>query len=411
MADISVELAAILAAVYGEDVRGSIHDAIEKINDVSEVVLTLGTAVTGPTSSSSGFYDGSLYLNTSTYELWECVGVDSWASQGILKGDAGTPGADGNKWYLGTNISGKAVLPTVYSGSGITYANANDFYLNPVEGAVYHCVSPGDASTATWSYDFTMSGGGGGTTYTAGNGIDISIADVISVDSGSIASGETKPPTAGDVYTALQSKANTGDIPTTLASLTGDVSISTPSNDQVLKYNGTSSKWENAAAPSGGHTMIPVSGDMAAIAALNNGSDNYVINAYSAKRWANCEAKEVLTTASQNADGVGTWDDDATWETGSRSGWLWSSELYQVLEDGNGNTVLDIDISPIFDIGKSETVGLLSYRIDDDYSYNGTPGGCVAFKFTGAIKNANGVKVGLKLVHQRTEVNDGTILT
>ena len=171
MADISSYLADIMAAVYGEDVRGSIHDAIEIINDVSEVVLTTGTAVTGPTSSSTGFYDDSLYLNTSTMELWKCVGTNLWQSQGVLKGDPGaagvgissidltssvglvdtytitytdgntttftvtngqdgTDGADGNKWYRGTAISGKDPNPTVFSGSGITLANPNDFYLN-----------------------------------------------------------------------------------------------------------------------------------------------------------------------------------------------------------------------------------------------------------------------------------------
>ena len=92
MADISSYLADIMAAVYGEDVRGSIHDAIEIINDVSEVVLTTGTAVTGPTSSSTGFYDDSLYLNTSTMELWKCVGTNLWQSQGVLKGDPGAAG-------------------------------------------------------------------------------------------------------------------------------------------------------------------------------------------------------------------------------------------------------------------------------------------------------------------------------
>ena len=90
MANISSYLAAILSAVYGEDVRGSIHDAIEIINDVSEVVLNTGTAVTSSTSSSTGFYDGSFYINTNTMELWKCIGTDSWQSQGVLKG------ADGN---------------------------------------------------------------------------------------------------------------------------------------------------------------------------------------------------------------------------------------------------------------------------------------------------------------------------
>ena len=209
MANIEQYLADIMAAVYGEDVRGSIHDAIEVINDVSEVVLTTGTAVTNASSSSAGFYDNSLYLNTNTYELWKCIGTNSWQSLGILHGNPGTPGTNGrgissitktgtvglvdtyninytdgstptsytvtngadgedgengNKWYRGTGISGKAVLPTVYSGSGVASANINDFFLNPSEGAIYYCVSGGTADVATWSYDFTMTGGGGGGT-------------------------------------------------------------------------------------------------------------------------------------------------------------------------------------------------------------------------------------------------------
>lgn len=201
MADISTELARILSAIYGEDVRGSIHDAIEKINDVSEVVLTTGTAVTGPSSSSTGFYDDSLYLNTDTFELWKCTGVNTWASQGILKGEAGDEGngivsiektatsglvdtytitytdgntdtftitngedgANGNKWYRGTGISGKAALPTVYTTSGVADANSGDMFLNPSEGAVYSCVTGGVPTVATWQYEMTLSGGSGGT--------------------------------------------------------------------------------------------------------------------------------------------------------------------------------------------------------------------------------------------------------
>ncbi len=201
MADISQYLEAIMEAVYGEDVRGSIHDAIEIINDVGEKVLTTGTAVVGPSSSSSGYFEDSLYLNTNTMELWKCIGEDSWSSQGTMKGDPGTSGDDGvgisniaktstsglvdtytiymtdgettynflvtngqngNKWYRGTVIEGKAVNPTVFINSGITLAYPNDFYLNPTEGAIYHCVTGGDATVATWSYDFTMTGGGGG---------------------------------------------------------------------------------------------------------------------------------------------------------------------------------------------------------------------------------------------------------
>lgn len=343
MADISSYLADIMAAVYGEDVRGSIHDAIEIINDVSEVVLTTGTAVTGPTSSSTGFYDDSLYLNTSTMELWKCVGTNLWQSQGVLKGDPGaagvgissidltssvglvdtytitytdgnsttftvtngqdgTDGEDGNKWYRGTAISGKDPNPTVFSGSGITLANPNDFYLNPTEGAVYHCVTGGNASTATWSYDFTMTGGGGGGTsnyndltnkpqiagttlsgnktladlgiqgaLTAGNGIDIT-GSTISADIGTtgttVAAGNhthsasiaTSSGTADVDMSANTKYALTmgGDsvifktppnpsVPDELSDLTGDVSISTPQLNQILQYNG--SKWANANMP------------------------------------------------------------------------------------------------------------------------------------------------------------------
>ena len=201
MADISTELARILSAIYGEDVRGSIHDAIEKINNVSEVVLTTGTAVTGPSSSSTGFYDDSLYLNTDTFELWKCTGVNTWASQGILKGDPGEDGngiasitktatsglvdtytitytdgttstftvtngedgANGNKWYRGTGIAGKSATPTVYPYSGVTDANVGDLFLNPTEGAIYACTVAGAAATAMWVYEMTLSGGGGGT--------------------------------------------------------------------------------------------------------------------------------------------------------------------------------------------------------------------------------------------------------
>ena len=239
MADISTYLAAILSAVYGEDVRGSIHDAIEIINDVSEVVLSTGTAVTSASSSSTGFYEDSLYLNTDTYELWKCVGTDTWQSLGILKGSTGDPGEDGNRWYRGTGISGKAVNPTVYSGSGITDANPNDFYLNPVEGAVYHCVTGGDAATATWSYDFTMTGGGGGGSVVTWTQIQASGTEIATID----IDGSTQSvyaPSGGGSYTASKGvKLSGSDIQadlksSTAGSLAADSKGSTASREYAV---------------------------------------------------------------------------------------------------------------------------------------------------------------------------------
>ena len=215
MANISAELAAILAAVYGEDVRGAIHDAIEKINDASEVVLSVGTAVTGPTSSSTGFTEDSFYLNNSTYDLWKCTGTDTWALEGNMKGADGSAGQDGNKWYVGLGISGKSPYSTVYPSSGVTAAIVGDCYLNKSEGAVYHCTAAGAASVATWVYDFTLTGGGGAS-YTAGNGIDSSKLtndDIIQLDFGSISGTETtKAVTGAAINSALSGKADTSAI-------------------------------------------------------------------------------------------------------------------------------------------------------------------------------------------------------
>lgn len=294
-----------------------------------------------------------------------------------------------------------------------------------------------DATTTPKQIKIKSTGGGtgsaswGGISGTLSNQTDLQTALNAKADSSSLAtvatsgayadlSGQPSIPTVTDTYSGTSSDGMSGVAVASAISGKADTSslgdlayidIDGRSSTKVLQGDGT---WVTPS--SGGHTMIPVAGDMNAIAALNNGNDNYVVNAYSAKRWSNCDAKIVLTTASQNADGVGTWNADNVWETdGVRTGWLWSADFYQILEDGNGNAVTDIEVIPIFDIGNSEAVGLASYRIDDDYpqTINGVTvnGGCVAFKFTGAIKNASGVKVGLKLVHQRTDVNDGTILT
>ena len=487
MADISSYLADIMAAVYGEDVRGSIHDAIEIINDVSEVVLTTGTAVTGPTSSSTGFYDDSLYLNTSTMELWKCVGTNLWQSQGVLKGDPGaagvgissidltssvglvdtytitytdsttttftvtngqdgTDGEDGNKWYRGTAISGKDPNPTVFSGSGITLANPNDFYLNPTEGAVYHCVTGGNASTATWSYDFTMTGGGGGGTsnyndltnkpqiagttlsgnkslsdlgiqgaLTAGNGIDIT-GSTISADMGttgttvaagnhthsaSIAtsSGTSDVDMAANTKYALTMGGNSvifktppnPSVPDELSDLTGDVAISTPTNGQVLTYDSANSKWKNQNPASGGHTMIDTVAD---IEALTDGDDDYVVNGYAIKQWSNCDDIQLLVAVSADDDGIGTWEDDDDWETsGVRTGWIQHASLHGILSDD------DVLVEPVFKVpsGKNNAVSAYAMRVDDGIT--GSLGG-VALKFNAPI-TANGY-AGVRIRHLRT---------
>lgn len=292
MADISQYLQDILDAVYGEDVRNSIHDAIEIINDVSEVILATGTAVTSASSSSTGFYTGSLYLNTNTYELWKCIGTDSWQSQGILKGDAGSPGQDGedgNKWYRSPNISGKSPNPTVYSSSGITEANAGDLNLNVSEGAVYHCVTGGDASTATWSYDFTMTGGGGS-------------GDTVSWNQIQPSTGSTKIAeiSINGFPTDVYAPSGGGGGSTTFAGLT-DTDINNPAEDQIVQYKnvGGSMVLQNANMPT-----IPTVND-ATLTIQKNGT---TVNTFTANASSNVTANivtgEYIKTASVSSGSV-----------------------------------------------------------------------------------------------------------
>ena len=191
MADISQYLQDILDAVYGEQVRGSIHDAIDIINQASEVCISAGTAVSSASSSSSGFFQNSLYVNTNTSDLWKCIGQDSWQRVGNLRGIGiaslvktstvgnvdtytitfddgatetfnvtnGIDGTNGSIWYKGTALTG--------TGSGITGFPGviNDFYLNSSTGMVYVCTKTGAAmvpDAAEWDYVMTLTGGGGG---------------------------------------------------------------------------------------------------------------------------------------------------------------------------------------------------------------------------------------------------------
>ena len=303
MANISSYLAAILSAVYGEDVRGSIHDAIEIINDVSEVVLTTGTAVTGPTSSSTGFYDGSFYINTNTMELWKCIGTNSWQSQGVLKGADGngiasiaktatvglvdtytityddgntttfnvTNGADGqngSKWYKGTAITGTGSSITGFPGV------KDDYYLNQNTGMVYVCTRTGGASVpdpAEWDYVMTLTGGGGGSSVTViDNLTSTSSTDALSANQGRVLKGlvDGKADNTSS-YTVASSRTNiaSGDtVPTIFGKIQkwfsdladlAFISKDGPSSTKYLQGDGT---WQTLPSPGAGVLNIMLNG-------------------------------------------------------------------------------------------------------------------------------------------------------
>ena len=303
MADISSYLAAIMAAVYGEDVRGSIHDAIELINDVSEVVLNTGTAVTGPTSSSTGFYRDSFYINTSTMELWKCIGTDSWQSQGVLKGADGadgngivsivktatvglvdtytityddgntttydvTNGQNGSKWYKGTAISGTGTSITGFPGV------INDFYLNSQYGYVYTCTKTGGSllpDAAEWDYVMTLTGGGGTSVTVIDNLTSTSSTDALSANQGRVLKGytDTNALNISTIQGVIPSTATTSNKLATAADIPSVPTV----NDGTLtiQQNGTTAGTFTA-NQSGNSTVNIATGEFVATASVSSGS-------------------------------------------------------------------------------------------------------------------------------------------
>lgn len=86
MANISQYLAAIMSAIYGRDVRSSIHDAIREINTAQEQAINAGTAIVDG-DPAGGVYDKSYYFNTATNDLLECDGT-AWNKIDNLEGNA-----------------------------------------------------------------------------------------------------------------------------------------------------------------------------------------------------------------------------------------------------------------------------------------------------------------------------------
>lgn len=342
MANISSYLAAIMAAVYGEDVRGSIHDAIDIINKVGEVVLNTGTAVTGPTSPSTGFYDGSFYINTNTMELWKCIGLNSWQSQGVLKGADGadgngiisivktatvglvdtytitfddgttttydiTNGSNGSKWYKGTAISGTGTSITGFPGL------MNDFYLNSVDGYVYICTKSGGSlppDAAEWDYVMTLTGGGGTSVTVIDNLTSTSTTDALSANQGRALKGMVDGKVSDNpTFTQASSRTNiaSGE---SLATLFGKImkwfadlkdlafiAIDGGSSTKFLRGDGT---WQTVDTPNDGQLNV-----------FHNGASAYFSGGFSANT-ANAATVNIETDEWTVAQIISTSDTSKT---------------------------------------------------------------------------------------------------
>jgi NADH:ubiquinone oxidoreductase subunit H len=64
-------------------------------------------------------------------------------------------------WFSGTGITGNSTTAGIFTKSGVTSANVNDYFLNTSTGYVYKCTVAGNASTAKWVYVGSIRGATG----------------------------------------------------------------------------------------------------------------------------------------------------------------------------------------------------------------------------------------------------------
>ena len=74
------------------------------------------------------------------------------------QGEQGDQGIRGSRWTEGTAITGTSTTPTVFSGTGISDALAEDMYLNTDTGYAYRCTTGGVATVAKWVYACNLKG-------------------------------------------------------------------------------------------------------------------------------------------------------------------------------------------------------------------------------------------------------------
>lgn len=75
-------------AVYGEQVRGSMIELFEEDYNLVKDGVAVGTAVSSSSSPTTGFSDGAVYINNSTWHLFKLEGT-AWSDKGSLEGPQG----------------------------------------------------------------------------------------------------------------------------------------------------------------------------------------------------------------------------------------------------------------------------------------------------------------------------------
>lgn len=133
------------AGISITDVKQTTTSSVDSGNNVITVSLSDGTTKTFSVKNGS---KGSTGIQGSKGDTGD-VGPQG------PKGDTGAKGATGTRGSImnwGTAITGTSTTATVFSGSGISNALIDDYYLNTSTSYVYKCTVSGSASAAKWVY-------------------------------------------------------------------------------------------------------------------------------------------------------------------------------------------------------------------------------------------------------------------
>lgn len=457
MANISAELAAIMAAILGEQVRGSIHDAIGKINDVSEHIFTVGS--TDPTGNA--IYSDLLYLNETTWDLFKSNSASpyAWSKIGNLEGNKITsitgPVTDPSTPLVDTyTINFSKIGPVTFNvtnGRGIvsitrptstglidTYTILyNDgthttFDVNNGKGidSITGPVSAGLVDTYTINYndDTTQ-------TYVVTNGKDgNTVHRGIEVTGGNVRptqftltedcqTGDTYINTSGEVYECTQgASAGAQSLWKYSFSISGgggtgvqnlyeltDVdasSVRTPQPNQILQYDGSLGQW---AAKSGGngHTMKPEPTTSAPYLTeaqvtqyiqnkLETPLNDEVASIFSIGHWTNVKRIRVIYSGDIGHTGIGTWKDGEV--TAADEGDWWMNTNFTLLDNSDPSVDgYDVDFSIKLDPGNGEVITLGGYIID-------TTTGKMCIRFANYVIDPSTAKIAVDITFTRTDV-------
>lgn len=108
MATHAQNIANLRNAVYGEQVRGSMIELFEEDYNLVKDGVGVGTDVSSSASSITGYSDGAVYINNSTWHLFKLEGT-AWADKGIIQG-----------------TQGESVTGAVDNGDGTFYLTLSD---------------------------------------------------------------------------------------------------------------------------------------------------------------------------------------------------------------------------------------------------------------------------------------------